>query len=86
MIEVLISKTFKKLLIKIPNTDQKHIIEKITSLESEDDNLDIKKMQPKHLNYYRLRVGKYRIIYQYQTTKIIILLKVDKRDDIYFNI
>ena len=49
-------------------------------------NIDIKKLQPKHLNYYRLRAGKYRIIYFYVDSKKVVLLKIDKRDTMYFNI
>ena len=53
---------------------------------NEEKNLDIKKLSPKKYNYYRLRVGKYRLIFKYTGENEIIFLKVDKRDNIYFEI
>lgn len=40
-------------------------------------------MEPKNLGYYRLRIGKYRVIFEYPDQDTIRLLKIDSRDDIY---
>jgi len=86
MITVLVSKTFQKQFKKIPIYDSKYILEKIQFFCNGNKNIDIKKLNPKHLNYYRLRSGKYRIIFYYSDLKEITLLKIDKRDSIYFNV
>ena len=85
MINIELTKTFKKIFDKISHQDQLYILEKIKLLENEDENTDIKKLQPKHLGYFRLRAGKYRIIFEYSNSKEILLLKIDKRDSVYFN-
>lgn len=45
---------------------------------------DIKKLQGKSLPpLYRLRVGKYRVIYSIESDKIIKIIKIDTRGDVY---
>ena len=84
MFEILITKTFKKQLNNLQPSDQDFVVDKIRSLSKNDQNLDIRKINPKHLDCYRLRAGKYRIIYFYSGKHKITLLKIDKRDNVYF--
>jgi mRNA interferase RelE/StbE len=58
---------------------QKRIVEAIESIPQGD----IKKMQGKRFPpLFRLRVGKYRIIYHFDNDEIIIA-KIDTRGDVY---
>lgn len=63
-----------------------YILSKIDLLQNESKNADIKKLNPKHKGYFRLRAGKYRIIFEYSDSENVLILKIDKRDSIYFNI
>jgi len=47
-------------------------------------NIDIKILEPKKLGFYRLRLWKFRIIFEKNDTKLIIhILKIWSRWDIY---
>ncbi len=47
---------------------------------------DVKKLQgDKYPPVYRLRVGKYRIIYHIEKEEEIIIVKIDTRGDVYKN-
>jgi len=82
--QIIFTKTFEKSLLKIEKDIQIKIINKIEDLKQNIDNLDIKKLQPKEKWIYRLRVWKYRILFNYQEDNAIIkLLDVDNRDSIY---
>lgn len=83
--KIIFTKTFERWLLKLEDSIQKRIIEKISQISEQAENLDIKKLQPKEQWFYRLRVWKYRIIFTY-IDDAIKLLKVDNRDSIYFNI
>jgi len=81
------SKTFEKSFLNLSNKDiQVKIIEKVEKLWKDDENLDIKKLQPKEKWIYRLRAWKYRILFKYIDSGTIKLLEVDNRDSIYLNI
>ncbi len=86
MIFLSFKKSFQKQLKKTVSKDKKYILEKLDLFQSESENVDIKKLEPKEENYFRLRVGKYRLIYQHISKKEVVFLKIDKRDKIYFNI
>ena len=81
--KIVFTKTFKKSLLKIDNIMQIRIIEKIDDLWNNQDNLDIKKLQPKDKWILRLRVWKYRILFKNIDSNNILLLEVDNRDSIY---
>ena len=81
--KIVFTKTFKKSLLKIDNIMQIRIIEKIDDLWNNQDNLDIKKLQPKDKWILRLRVWKYRILFKNIDSINILLLEVDNRDSIY---
>lgn len=82
--KIIHTKTFEKSLLKIDKELQIRIINKIEWLSNNEDNLDIKKLQPKESGIFRLRVWKYRILFNYFNKETIKLLDVDNRDSIYF--
>lgn len=86
MLKIVVSKTFEKQFSKIIKKDKEYVVSSLENLSKEDKNLDIKKIQPKHAGFYRLRVGRYRIIFEYIGEKEICLLKIDSRDTIYFSL
>jgi len=83
MKEIKFTKTFEKSFLKLNAELQGRIFEKLDWLKNWDDNIDVKKMQPKYLWFYRLRVWKYRIIFEIENWNEIKLLDVDNRDSIY---
>jgi len=85
MLKIFFKKSFQKSLLKFPLSEQKKVLKKIDALKKEQKNLDIKKLHPKEKNWYRLRVGKYRVLFK-QDKQGIILLEIDSRDRIYFYI
>ena len=67
---------------ELPYTISKRIYDKVTMLADNPLSLNVKHLVG--LPYYRLRVGDYRIIFDIQKMKIIILiLKIGHRKDIY---
>ena len=68
-----------KTLIEYDKKIRKRIVESIERIPQGD----IKKLQgEKHPPLYRLRIGKYRVIYHIEKNEIIIA-KIDTRGDIY---
>ena len=56
----------------------------INKFDGKDVNVDIKKLKGKWKNFYRIRMGKIRIIAKFDFEKGVILIDViDKRDRIY---
>jgi mRNA interferase RelE/StbE len=75
-------KTTTKFLEKIPEKDKESILTKIYELSCGSEHLDIKKLQS--LDEYRLRVGKYRIIYEKINSVFrIFIISIGHRKDIY---
>jgi len=73
-------------LNKIDPIWKKRIISKLKVLADNPESLrnNIKKLKGKLTNFYRLRVGNYRIIYSYEEGKMIILIvRVGHRKEIY---
>lgn len=60
----------QKLLMKISRDDRSRLLETIEKLLSGDKKLDIKKI--KNTDFYRVRSGKFRIIYHKEKAEIII--------------
>ncbi len=79
MFEIKYSNTFVKTLLKY---DSK-VIERVRFAISKLPNGDIKKLHSNsNFNFYRLRVGKFRIIIRMENN-IFYIDKIDTRGDIY---
>ena len=86
MYKIVLSKEVTKFLEKRNKKELKRILEKFDKLEinpyPSNSELDIKKL--KNCEEYRLRIGKYRFIYQIKNNVLIIIMeKADGRGDIY---
>jgi len=79
-------KTFLKDLVELPSTYRKKIevmvFEDIPSLHHITDKIDLKKIKG-YENYYRIRIGAYRIGCEIQAGNKIIFYRVKNRKDIY---
>lgn len=76
-----IKKSAQKELAKIEDTYQNKIIEKIYEL-ADDPYKNSKKLTAREA--YRIRVGNYRVIYEIENKKLIILvIKIGHRREIY---
>ena len=81
--KIFISASAEKKLKKIPKNDLVKVIEKIQSLSTDPYPEGCRKLSGEE-NTYRVRQGTYRIIYEIENKKLIILvLKVGHRKDIY---
>jgi mRNA interferase RelE/StbE len=84
--EVLVSQTAAKELKALEQNLQSRIKEKMMELTEDPSNrsgrLDVKKLSVTKRNYYRLRVGDYRIIFFTEGVSIKVA-KISKRSDIY---
>jgi mRNA interferase RelE/StbE len=81
---LLIKKQAKKMLQCLPRPEKNRIAEKIVLMgdDPDDISLDIKKLQGEP--YFRLRVGKWRIIFDRDDEiKIIAIEKIKSRGDVY---
>jgi mRNA-degrading endonuclease RelE of RelBE toxin-antitoxin system len=82
--KIFISRNFEKDLNKLSDHNVKKIYTKVNELASNQENLNIKKL--KAGNEFRLRIGDYRIIFEYRSIKdetVILLLNVFHRKDAY---
>jgi mRNA interferase RelE/StbE len=79
-------KTFLRDLAGLPATYRKRIeelvFEDFPGMNRLPDKLDIRKMQG-YGNYYRIRIGDYRIGCEIETGNIITFYRVKNRKDIY---
>jgi len=82
--KILISKSAFKELKSIPKNEREAIKNKISKLAYFPlVRLDVKKLKGYH-NIYRLRVGDYRIIFEYvKDERTIKILKVGRREHVY---
>ncbi|MDD4961820.1 MAG: type II toxin-antitoxin system RelE/ParE family toxin [Candidatus Marinimicrobia bacterium] len=65
---------------------QKRVLQKIIILSEDPDILvnNIKKLQGNYRNYYRLRVGNYRVIYSLEKARLLILIiRIGHRKEVY---
>lgn len=73
-------------LSRIDSIWQKRILNKIKILTDNPKHLanNIKKLKGRYHEYYRLRVGDYRIIYSIEKDRLVILIvRVGHRKEIY---
>ncbi|CAD6490181.1 MAG: Toxin RelE3 [Candidatus Argoarchaeum ethanivorans] len=86
MITCSYKKTFLKDLVNLPSVYreriEKLVFEEIPEFDNIFGTLDIKKMRG-YRDYYRIRVGKYRIGCKVESENRIIFYRVKSRDDIY---
>jgi len=82
--QLLISKKAFKELKSLPENDRKLIKDRISKLSFFPlIRLDVKKLKG-YQNVYRLRVGGYRVIFEYlKDQRIIRILKIGRRRSIY---
>ncbi len=81
---VKIKKSAQKEIRNIPKSDYKKIISKIFSLEDNPRPYGYKKLKGNYTDYYRVRVGIYRIIYTIEDDILTIeVIKIGHRKDIY---
>lgn len=79
----------KEAVEELSNIDpiwQKRILNKIKILSADPKNLanNIKKLKGKYQEYYRLRVGDYRVIYSQEKDRlVIIIIRIGHRKEIY---
>lgn len=72
-----------KAIKKLPKADQKRVVAKIDSLAEDLPNPEITKLKGNN-PFHRIRVGNYRIIYEIQEYKLVVLIvKVSHRKDVY---
>ncbi|HYH05124.1 MAG TPA: type II toxin-antitoxin system RelE/ParE family toxin [Bacillota bacterium] len=77
------SKSAAKAFEKLPNTTQKRIEQKLEYLKISPRGNDTKKLKGS-TNYYRTRVGDYRIIFEiYDKELLVWIVDIDSRDDVY---
>jgi len=82
MFEILIEEDAIKELSKLQKKSKDKIIEKLKLLEKGfSPLLDIKKLKG-YQNHYRLRVGKFRILFFLENLKIVVY-KIGKRESVY---
>lgn len=77
--QIFIEKRAQKFIQKLPKQDKERLLKAVYSLPDGD----IKHMQG-HSDYYRLRVGDYRVIYTIENNRLIIcVVDAGSRGDIY---
>lgn len=80
--EILIRPSVKKDVKNIPKADLQRIMERISNLQNDPRPLGCVKLSG--LDYYRIRQGDYRIVYEIKDARlIVIIVKVGRRKDVY---
>ncbi len=80
--KVKVSRKAKKFLDKLPQSDKERILSALRALRENPFAHDIKKL--KGTEFYRLRTGKFRIIFYIDwENKVIVVFKIDKRERVY---
>ena len=80
--ELFIEKAALKELSKIPSKEQSRIITSIKNLTEEPRPPGVKKLTGREA--WRIRIGNYRIIYEIQDDKLVVLVvHIGHRKDIY---
>ena len=71
-------------LKKLPDAVQRRIVSAIETLADDPRPPGTKKLAGQELNLWRIRVGDYRIVYQIQDERLIVLVvRIGHRGDIY---
>ncbi len=83
--EILISRSFQKVLRKLDSKIQKRIVAVVREVEAAESLNSISSVKPMHgyPNYYRIREGDYRIGIFINDENIIEFLDIGSRGDFY---
>lgn len=82
MFDYILLKNAEKFLLKLPQNEQIRIIQALDNLVNNSTNLDMKKLKGRL--EFRLRVGKYRILFIEDTdNNLYIITAIGSRGDIY---
>jgi mRNA interferase RelE/StbE len=83
--EIRFKKSVAKDLKSIPSSDLPAILKRIQSLSDEQKGLGVVKLSGYEL--YRIRQGRYRIVYEIRDTELVIsVIKVAHRSVVYKNL
>jgi len=80
--KTIFSKTAYKAILRLDNIAKQRIKTAIDGLTQSPPQGDIKQMQGYSIKSYRLRVGKYRIVYRYDQN-VLFISDIDSRGGIY---
>ncbi|MCB8934230.1 MAG: type II toxin-antitoxin system RelE/ParE family toxin [Anaerolineae bacterium] len=84
MYQVLYTKQAKRALLKLPHSVAQNIREKLTTIAQEPYSRHHNVTKLQNRPGYRLRVGDWRVIYDVDNGKLIILvLKIASRGEVY---
>jgi mRNA interferase RelE/StbE len=84
MYRIKISNSSKQYLKKVNNNTLAKLTKSIDDLKLEPMPINSKKLKGKFGEFYRIRVGDYRVIYTIiEKEKVIIIEKIGSRKDIY---
>ncbi len=87
MYKIEIKSSAEKSLSKIPYDSHKKVKEKIDELAHNPLPPGCKKLKTPEKDQYRVRAGKYRVIYEVIEDEVLVLIvKVGHRKDIYKNL
>lgn len=79
---VILAKSAQKQLDKLPDDTRGRVLRKLSTLEANPRSPDTKKL--KGTDAYRVRVGDYRIIYEIEDGKLLILvIQIGHRREVY---
>lgn len=81
---VFVERKAQKQLEKLPKDAHKRMVEALHTLQGEGFSikLDIKKLQG-YRNHYRVRIGKYRILFELLTDKTVVVYAMLPRAEAY---
>jgi mRNA interferase RelE/StbE len=79
-VELTLSKDARKFISKLNDKQAKQIAIKIVDLQNSGHMQDSKNLRGNSLDYYRVDVGEFRIIYQIEDSNLLVML-VGKRND-----
>ncbi len=77
-------KSFTKEVKVLPSRDYQKLIKSIHQLATNPYPAGFKKLKTSEDDYFRIRVGNYRVIYQVNAEEVeILIIKVGHRKDVY---
>lgn len=84
MLGIVLDKQPQKFLDKCDNELFDRITNKLESLKDNPIPQDAKRLHNYHLPTFRIRIGKYRVLYRIDNKEVVIvIIKIDKRDKVY---